>query len=136
MKFVKIKWIEFENIETGLKVERIDFFNDITLLVGLSGAGKTQILDAIQYSLNLALGKVGVLLCPYKVKLGFVINNHNYEWSYVLKKQPDESEYSFDDINEYYFFYECLTCDGKSIFTRNDESVCMESFSNIPKPKR
>ena len=35
--YVKVKWIEFENLETGLKIERVDFFKDITLLVGLSG---------------------------------------------------------------------------------------------------
>ena len=37
VKKVKIKWIEFENLRTGLKIERVNFFNDITLLVGLSG---------------------------------------------------------------------------------------------------
>lgn len=40
--YVKIKWIEFENIDTGLKIEKIDFYDDITLLVGLSGAGKPR----------------------------------------------------------------------------------------------
>lgn len=44
---VKIKWIEFENLRTGLKIEKIEFNDDVTLLVGLSGVGKTQILNAI-----------------------------------------------------------------------------------------
>ena len=34
---------------------KIDFNRDITLLVGLSGAGKTQILHSVEYSLNLAV---------------------------------------------------------------------------------
>lgn len=52
---MKINWIEFENLETKLKCNRIAFNNDITLLVGLSGAGKSQILDAIITSFNFAL---------------------------------------------------------------------------------
>ena len=57
VKYVKIQWIEFENLKTGLKIERVYFNKDVTLLVGLSGVGKTQILNAIEYSLNLALDK-------------------------------------------------------------------------------
>ena len=61
---VKLKWIEFENLRTGLKIERVVFNDDITLLVGLSGVGKTQILNAIEYSLKLAVNK-NLRLEPY-----------------------------------------------------------------------
>ena len=54
---MKLQWVEFENLETGLKIERIYFNKDITLLVGLSGAGKTQVLNAVKYSLSLAVDK-------------------------------------------------------------------------------
>mgnify|MGYP003227285762 FL=1 len=70
VKYVKIQWIEFENLKTGLKIERVYFNKDVTLLVGLSGVGKTQILNAIEYSLNLALDKDKdkiVQLRPYKL---------------------------------------------------------------------
>ena len=73
VKYVKIQWIEFENLKTGLKIERVYFNKDVTLLVGLSGVGKTQILNAIEYSLNLALDKDKdkiVQLRPYKVGMG------------------------------------------------------------------
>ena len=33
VEYVKILWIEFENLKTGLKIERINFNKDITLLV-------------------------------------------------------------------------------------------------------
>ncbi|MCI9492965.1 MAG: hypothetical protein HFH42_07555 [Lachnospiraceae bacterium] len=49
---VRIGWIEFENLKTGLKIERIYFHKDITLLVGISGIGKSQILNVVEYSLN------------------------------------------------------------------------------------
>ena len=35
VKYVKIQWIEFENIKTDLKIERVNFNKDVTLLVGL-----------------------------------------------------------------------------------------------------
>ena len=66
VKNVKIQWLEFENLKTQLKIERIYFNNDVTLLVGLSGVGKTQILNAVEYSLNLAVDKDEPLR-PYKV---------------------------------------------------------------------
>ena len=80
---VRVKWIEFENIETGLKVERVDFFEDITLLVGLSGVGKTQILNAVEYSLNLAVRK-DVIMRPYFVNMGIEIDGDIYEWAYKI----------------------------------------------------
>lgn len=54
---MKIKWIEFENLDTGLKINRTCFFKNSTLLVGKSGAGKTQILESIKTLCNIAVHK-------------------------------------------------------------------------------
>lgn len=97
--YMKIKWIEFENLESGLKIERIDFFDDVTLLVGLSGVGKTQILNAISYSLALAVRR-RIRLRPYCVKIGIQINENYYEWSYKIKHN-DELDILTDDESEY-----------------------------------
>ena len=89
-EYVKIRWIEFENLKTGLKIERISFNKDITLLVGLSGVGKTQVLNAVEYSLNLAVDK-DVILRPYRVGMGILIDNDEYEWFYEInEKSKDE----------------------------------------------
>ena len=58
---MKLQWVEFENLE-------IYFNKDITLLVGLSGAGKTQVLNAVKYSLSLAVDK-NTTLHPYSLVL-------------------------------------------------------------------
>ena len=71
---MKIRWIECENIETGLKIERVNFYDDVTLLVGLSGVGKTQILYAVKYSLDLAVNKDETLK-PYYVNMGIEIDS-------------------------------------------------------------
>lgn len=42
VKYVKIQWIEFENLKTGLKIERVYFNKDVTLLVGLSGVNSNS----------------------------------------------------------------------------------------------
>lgn len=82
---VKLKWIEFENLRTGLKIERVVFNDDITLLVGLSGVGKTQILNAIEYSLKLAVNK-NLRLEPYNTTLCFQIGEEVYVWSYRIQQ--------------------------------------------------
>lgn len=133
-KDMKIKWIEFENLETGLKIERINFFDDVTLLVGLSGAGKTQILDAIEISLRLALDDV-VIVQPYAVCLGIAINNHIYEWSYRLQKQITD-EVAFDSTDEYFFAFESLLCDQKEIFIRENDKISIQDFTEIPTPRK
>lgn len=132
---MKIKWIEFENLETKLKIERINFFDDVTLLVGLSGVGKTQILDAIDFSLRLALDDV-MILQPYKVCIGININSHIYEWSYSLQRQTTTDEVSFDSIDEYLFSHESLLCDNKEIFARENDEVSIQDFENIPTPRK
>lgn len=90
---VKLKWIEFENLRTGLKIERVVFNDDITLLVGLSGVGKTQILNAIEYSLKLAVNK-NLRLEPYNTTLCFQIGEEVYVWSYRI--QQDHADGYFE----------------------------------------
>ena len=115
-KHVKIQWIEFENLKTGLKIEKINFNKDITLLVGLSGVGKTQILNAVEYSLNLAVDK-DVILRPYRVGMGILINNEEYEWFYEIN-QINKDALIIDEESKYEFSYEKLMCNGKIIFER------------------
>ena len=114
VKYVKIQWIEFENIKTDLKIERVNFNKDVTLLVGLSGVGKTQILNAIEYSLNLALDKdKDVQLRPYRVGMGLLIDGDIYEWFYQINKS-DESELIINEESKYEFTYEKLIKNGNT----------------------
>ena len=116
---VKIQWIEFENLKTGLRIERIYFNRDVTLLVGLSGAGKTQILNAVEYSLNLAVDK-DVILRPYRVGLGIIIDQEEYEWFYEIKKTTEQG-LIMEEEGRYVFFYEKLLRDGDLPLRRNTQ---------------
>ena len=132
--YMKIQWIEFENLENGLKIEKILFYPDVTLLVGLSGVGKTEILYAIEYSLKLAVDK-SVALHPYKVNMGISINKDSYEWSYTIAKVK-ENELIVDQNENYGFLFEQLICNGDLIFKRTEDYVTISGFDKVPKPKK
>lgn len=131
---MKIKWVEFENTQTGLKVERVNFFDDVTLLVGLSGAGKTVILNAVDYSLKLACNK-RLELEPFCVTLCIESGEDIYQWTYDIRK-ADTGELVLDEKPEYQFSYERLTCNGKVLFERSSSRVEMLGYDKIPQPKK
>lgn len=134
VKSVKIKWIEFENLKTGLKIEKVTFNEDITLLVGLSGAGKTQILNAVEYSLNLAINK-DVVLHPYRVGMGILIGDDEYEWIYEIKK-ISENELIIDEESKYEFSFEELKRNGEMIFERRHDKINVIGYDKVPQPKK
>lgn len=131
---MKIKWIEFENLNTGLKIERIDFFEDVTLLVGLSGVGKSQILNAVSYSLALAIRK-HIVLRPYSATLGIEINNDIYEWSYKIELNPS-NDIIVDDSEEYIITRERLKKNNSLVFERNGADVNVIGYTSVPQPKK
>ncbi len=73
---MKIKSVKFKNASQEWSYEKIDFF-DLTLLVGVSGAGKTQILRSIMTIRDVAKGepKNGV---EWEIEFGS--GDHNYFW--------------------------------------------------------
>lgn len=131
---MKLDWIEFENLRTGLRIEKVFFNEDITLLVGLSGVGKTQILNAIEYSLKLAINK-NLRLEPYYVSLGFNIDNKKYVWSYRIERDINEDFIESKEI-KYAFVYEELSEDGTNIIKRELDNVEVIGYDKIPTPKK
>lgn len=131
---MKLDWIEFENLRTGLRIEKVFFNEDITLLVGLSGVGKTQILNAIEYSLKLAINK-NLHLEPYYVSLGFNIDDKNYVWSYRIEQDINEDFIESKEI-KYAFVYEELSEGGTNIIKRELDNVEVIGYDKIPTPKK
>lgn len=131
---MKVLWIEFQNIKTGLKIQRVNFNKDVTLLVGLSGVGKTQILNAVEYSLKLALDK-DIILRPYRVGMGIQIGNDEYEWFYEIG-QMGEGELILEEDDRFGFVFEKLTYNGNLIFERTEEKIVISGYDKVPQPKR
>lgn len=131
---VKIKWLEFENLRTGLVINKIFFNEDITLLVGLSGVGKTQILNAIEYSLKLAVNK-SIRLQPFHVSLGFEVNEQEFVWEYYIKTEQTQELVS-EGEEEYYFSFEKFYANNEVLFERNEDVVSVIGYEKIPTPKK
>lgn len=130
---MKINWIEFRNLQSGLVIKKIKFYNDITLLVGLSGVGKSQILNAVEYSLHLAIDK-NIRLKPYEVTMSMEINGNQYTWSYKIDKSENE-DVLFNETNEYKFVYEKLEDNKSVIFERDEKKINVNGYDNLPTPK-
>ena len=132
---VKLKWIEFEKLRTGLKIERVVFNDDITLLVGLSGVGKTQILNAIEYSLKLAVNK-NLRLEPYNTTLCFQIGEEVYVWSYRIQQDHTEDIFESKEI-KYFFAYEKLqNIKGDILMQRTPDTIQVTGYDKVPTPKK
>ena len=72
--------LEFEDPQAGWRLSHADFFKDITLLVGLSGVGKTRILDSIRYLKDIANGKSSKRFFGLKWHLKFIQDDISFEW--------------------------------------------------------
>lgn len=132
---MKLKWIEFENLRTGLKIERISFNGDLTLLVGLSGVGKTQILNAIEYSMKLAVNK-NLRLEPYEASICFQIGEEEYIWSYRIQQDYAEDIIESKEI-KYFFAYEKLQdVEGNILMQRTPDTIEVSGYDKVPTPKK
>jgi energy-coupling factor transporter ATP-binding protein EcfA2 len=68
---VRIESIEYEELDSGWKLSHASFHQGVTLLVGLSGVGKTRILKAIRTLLELATSEVTKLPKSIRWRLEF-----------------------------------------------------------------
>lgn len=135
---VKLNSIIFEDLSSGLKCEEINFNTDMTLLVGLSGVGKSQILKAISRSFRYALND-GATLSPYVASLNFSINGKNYVWSYRVEEIQDFSlkQSLISKKNSCEFIYEELTLNNEQIMLRDikNNKMILKDFNDFPQPK-
>ncbi|NEQ71523.1 MAG: hypothetical protein F6K21_39795 [Symploca sp. SIO2D2] len=130
---MKIKRIEYQDQEYEWKIESLEFLPNLTLLVGGSGAGKTQILQSIFKLKEIANGESfnGV-----KWDIYFLTeNNVSYRWKGEFEtKKTDElfldqiirEEHEFDIVEE--FIYR----DDQKIIERNSQRIF---FKNEKMPK-
>jgi len=100
---MKIQKIEYQDQEYKWKIETLDLLPNLTLLVGGSGAGKTQILDAI---FNLKKIANGASFNGLKWDIYFATeNNVNYRWKGEFETQKIDEPFLEKIIREEHEFY-------------------------------
>jgi hypothetical protein len=115
---MKINSLYFKNGFLNWEVEEIHF-GQINLLVGLSGSGKTQVLNAIWFLRGIALGG-GMNNVEWKIN--FTIDNSKYEWSGILGSLNRDTE-GYHVTKEHLQVLETNGKGKKSIRRKQDGSI-------------
>lgn len=102
---MKIKTLTYRENDNGLYIKNIDF-DDITLLVGISGVGKTRILRSLMNVIDIVIKEKS--LPGVEWKLIFEIDGNEYRWS---GKFSDNSNIQSNIIN---------VCDDKELDLNNN----------------
>lgn len=135
-KFMRIESLHFKNITEGWELAETTF-DDLNLLVGVSGAGKTQTLDAIKTLVWIALGE-SELDEQLEWKMSFSIEGDTFLWDGMSEKDSNltalEGPFTWknDAVSEAWIHREKLSKNDKVIFDRSDGKG---SFLDTPLPK-
>jgi ABC-type dipeptide/oligopeptide/nickel transport system ATPase component len=115
---MRIKRLEYHDRARGWKLEPVEFSN-LNLLVGVSGAGKTQILNAIFSLRRIANGSS---LNGVRWDLSFVTDdNTEYRWQGEFAKEADHIEIIDNNVekNRFRILQEKLFLNQEIISERN-----------------
>lgn len=119
-----IKSLSYEDQSTGWKLEKIEFNNPLTLLVGVSGVGKTRILKAIQTLKEVVCAGISK---PIEWDIQFVTENgFFYRWcGKFYSRFISTSEYVDSDGYIAYteIEYEKIFINNELIIDRNVDSI-------------
>lgn len=131
---MKILSLESTNKHTNLKINKIDFQN-LSLLVGASGVGKTQILKNL---INLKMIASGKQVSGFEWDVAFEINNDVYQWRGDFEKSSTYNEefaqfipYTADKESRPKILKEILSKNGIEIISRSDEAIIFNSRPTV-----
>ncbi|WP_295728777.1 AAA family ATPase [uncultured Muribaculum sp.] len=117
---MKLKKFSFANHKTGWHVKDVRF-GALTLLVGASGVGKTQILKSLSALCRIAEGNS---LDGREWAVEFEESGINYIWTGRFEASQNLQEVFFSDEPEFSILEERLaTDDGTEIFSRNETEL-------------
>ena len=135
---MKLLRLSYQDLASGLSIDSCDFFSDLNLLVGISGAGKTSILKAISNLKRIANGES---INGVKWDVELLTNDHvRYHWlgefevrkaRSLIKIEEDEVN-SNDGENKVSIIRETLLKDQEVLIERNQEVI---EFKHSKTPK-
>ena len=117
---MKIKRLEYYDGESQWKLEPVEFYDNLNLLVGVSGAGKTSILRAIYSLKEIANGRS---LNGVEWSVCFSIDNDSYHWKgkFETKKYIQFSLTEEEDDQGFSVLSEHLKKNEQTVVERNRE---------------
>ena len=121
---MKITKFSFEDKASEWRLEELSF-NKLTLLVGASGVGKTQILRALMNLKEIAEGQSfnGI---AWFVEFEIIDNQHNtknYIWEGEFEKSTSVAFFSNKNTQNHTIIREKLTINDKKIVDRNSKKI-------------
>lgn len=152
---MKLNWIKFKNLDTGLTINKTAFNSLITLLVGKSGAGKTQILNSVKILCDAATECVDEFVPCFSASLCFTIDKNKYIWKIETKRTKNKDAldsmrpplYLPDGVPSFIRFIsenqdkvmvksESLSCNEAFIFRRNNGKIVeFGKYNGLPTPR-
>ncbi len=122
---MKIHSLYYKNLLQGWELEEVHF-SDLNVLVGISGAGKTQIVNAIQNLAEIANGKI---LGEIEWKISFSIGKNEYIWDGKYVATNFDRYFSNKDIE---IIIEKLIFNKKEIANQS-KGIINYNGTNLPK---
>lgn len=130
---MELQKLEYEDQKYQWKLNYVEFSSSLNLLVGVSGAGKTQILRAIHQLKMIANGSSLNGVCWDVV---FSTQNNNiYRWSGKFETRQNDLLFKSDpdDESEYKILYEYLEKNNESLVERTQEKGIIFQNNSTPK---
>lgn len=134
---MKIKTLTFTNCQTGWNIKDVHFNNTLTLLVGASGVGKTQILHVLDTLSRIARG---YSFNGIEWNITFEHDMKEYCWMGAFQMIPindDEIEFTDESLIEeknrknYPILKERLSINGDVIIDRDSEDIIFEGQKTV-----
>ena len=133
---MKIQSLKYEDLSTGWKLDLTEFNPHLTLLVGVSGVGKTQILNALLQLKNMTQGVS--INSAIKWKITFKINQDNYVWlgefeSIDAKLKTDSNGFIFvkNNTDKLKIEFEQLRINSDLVVERNESQIKLRNKETV-----
>ncbi len=130
---MKINSLSFCDTDTKWNLSKVEFKN-LTLLVGASGVGKTQILESILKLRAIVRGKS---IDGTKWEINFTtLNNNNYLWRGEFEKKGKnilsiKSDEDTDENNAPNILFEEIFLNNKEVIKRDSDKIIFEGQKTV-----
>ena len=143
---MRLQSLAFEDQQSEWKLTKMEFLSDLTLLVGISGVGKTRILRSLSTLKRLASGDDEIRMWGTSWVITFLSNDQtSYVWEGSFETRHEDDKGIIANVFEDYPFrfsdellpqpeivFERLTKNGQVLVDRDDKQI---RFNGTPTVK-